>query len=909
MPTQANASGDARPSPDALLAEAARERRGTLKVFLGAAPGVGKTYEMLKAAHALRAEGVDVVVGLVETHGRAETAALLEGLELVPRRRVAYRGQVLGEMDLDALLARRPAVALVDELAHTNAPGSRHAKRHTDVEELLAAGIDVLATLNVQHLESLNDVVARITRVRVRETLPDRVLDEADEVEVVDLTPADLVKRLNEGKVYGREQARRALRHYFTPGNLTALRELALRRTAQRVDDQMVSYMRSHAIAGPWAAGERVLVCVSDDPGAAGLVRHAKRAADRARSRFTALHVETPRGARRGEAARDRVADTLRLAEQLGGEALTIPGQDVAEEVVAFARPNNFTQLIVGKAAGRPRWREALRGSVVAELTRRADGISVHVIPREATGDGTVPAKAVATRPAAGAPDAGAYLSAAGLVALAGLAAWLVGSRLEVQNLSLFFLLAVIGSAVLHGFGPSLLASLLSLAAYNFFFLPPLYTFTIGDPSNILALLFFLVVALVTSRLTARVREQAEVARAMARATAQLSAFARKLAGIGTEDDLLWAASHQVALMLRVRVVVLLPDGEGRLSVAAGYPPDDRVPEADLAAAQWAFENGKVAGRGSPTLPGTGRLFLPLRTERAVLGVVGIDRDEPGPILTPDGRRLLDALLDQTAVALERVRLVRDIEQARLAGETERLRSAMLTSLSHDLRTPLAAIIGTATTMRDCAPALSAADRDGLLDTLLAEAERMSRFVRNLLDMTRLEAGAVAARREATDLADVVSGARRRAAAILAGHAVALDLAPDLPMVLGDHLLLEQALFNVLDNAAKYAPPGSRVTVAARRHGSMVRLSVADEGPGLPDGDAERVFDKFYRVQARDHRTAGTGLGLAICRGFMEAMGGTATARDRDDGRPGAVFELSLPADDRSAAIAREGAP
>ncbi|MDE1147986.1 MAG: sensor histidine kinase KdpD [Azospirillaceae bacterium] len=872
-----------------------QERRGKLRIYLGAAPGVGKTYQMLETARQLKAEGVDVVVGVVETHGRRETEAMLAGLEVVPRRVLDYKGRALEEMDIDALLRRRPRLALVDELAHTNAAGSRHAKRYSDVEELLAAGIDVLTTLNIQHVESLNDVVAQITRIRVRETVPDSVLETADEIEVIDLPPQDLIKRLNEGKVYIREQAQRALKHYFSPGNLTALRELALRRTAQRVDDQMLSYMQRHAIQGPWAAGDRVLVCVSEDRSAGGLVRYAKRLADRLKTRFTALYVETARTQRMGEAARDRVADILRLAEQLGGEAITVPGRTIAADVLGYARANNFTHVIIGKSE-RSRWFEIVHGSVVHELVRKAGTISVHVIAGDAVEAEEIPPKTIHTKPEAGGLNLRPYGVAVVLVALATVASRLLGTTMDVRNLSLVYIAAVLASAILHGYGPSLLASFLSVAAYNFFFLPPLYTFTIRDPSNVVALVFFTIVAVFTSRLTARVREQATIAANRARITAQMFSFARKLAGIGEMEDLLWATTHQVALLLKVRVVLLMPDDHAALEVKAGYPPEDQVGEMDLAAARWAYDNAKPAGRGAPTLPGTQRLFLPVRTERGVVAVVGVDTDDPGPILTPDQRRLLDAIMDQAAVAIERVKLVQDIDKARLEGETERLRSAMLTSLSHDLRTPLAAIIGTATTLKNEGAGLEPAVRAQLTTDLLTESERMGRFVRNLLDMTRLEAG-LDIRREPTDLVDVVHTATQRARPILAGRPLDLDLAPDLPLVRTDYLLLEQVLFNLLDNAAKYSGPEGRIQVTAARRHNHVLIRVVDEGVGIPPDSLERIFDKFYRVEARDHRQAGTGLGLAICRGFMTALGGTIKATNRTD-RTGAVFELTLPTDD-----------
>ncbi|HEY6334561.1 MAG TPA: sensor histidine kinase KdpD, partial [Alphaproteobacteria bacterium] len=669
-----------RPSPDALLAVAKRAGRGKLKLFLGAAPGVGKTYEMLVTAAARRQEGVDVVIGVVETHGRIETERLIRGLEVIPRRRVEYRGRVLEEMDLDAVLARKPQLVLVDELAHTNAPGARHPKRYMDVEELLAAGFDVYTTLNVQHLESLNDVVAQITRIRVRETLPDSVLDQADEIEVVDLTPEDLIQRLQEGKIYVAHQAERALRHYFSPGNLTALRELALRRAAQRVDEQMLSYMQEHAIAGPWAAGERILACVSENPNSMQVVREAKRVADHLRAKWTVLYVETSRHHRLSEVARDRIADTLRLAERLGGEAITIPGQGLAEDVLTYARANNVTRILVAKPS-RSRLQNWLRGSMVHDLIRRASNISIQVVTSEGP---PVPPKTVQPHVAREPFNALPYFAAIGAVAAAMLVAMGVDRFVSVPNLSLVFLAAILYTAVAYGLWPSLFAVLLSVLAYNFFFLPPIYTFTISDPANVVALLFFGIVAALTSNLTARTREQVVTAQRRARQAEELYAFSRKLAATGNLDDLLWAFCYQVASLLKVSVVVLLP-GKNGIAVRAGYPPEDELDEADLAAAKWTWDRNQAAGRASDTLPGARRLFLPMRTGRGIIGVLGIDRDRPGPILSPDERRLLDALSDLVAVAIERVKLAEDVETTRIAGEAERLRSTLLTSISHDL--------------------------------------------------------------------------------------------------------------------------------------------------------------------------------------------------------------------------------
>lgn len=602
---------DQRPSPDALLEAARREedRAGRLKIFVGAAPGVGKTYEMLQSAHARRKAGVDVVVGVVETHGRAETEALLSGLEVIPRRRFDHKGQQLEEMDLDAIIARRPAIALVDELAHTNAPGSRHPKRYLDVAELLRHGIDVYTAVNIQHIESLNDVIAQITHVRVRETVPDSVFDGADAIELIDLTPDDLIQRLREGKVYVPKQAERALEHYFSPGNLTALRELALRRTAERVDEQLLTHMQANAISGPWAAGERILVGISEDPRSAGLVRTAKRLADRLHAPWTAVAIETRRSLQLTEEQRDRLADALRLAEALGGEALTIPGagRRIADDLLGYARANNVTQIVVGKAS-RSWTFELLHGSVVHDLVRRSGNISVHVIAGEALHAEPVPKKTVQAASRVEPFDGKPYLAALAIVALSLGVAKLLQPMVGIENADLVFLSAVVGIAVRYGLWPSMLSSVVASLCYNFFFLPPVHTFTIAEPTNIAAFFFFMLIALLVSNLAARVRTQAVSAFGRVRTTESLYAFSRKLAGTAKLDDVLWATAYQIALMLKVRVVLLLPE-QGVIAVKAGYPPEDELDKADLAAANWAWNNDRPAGRGSDTLPGAKRLF------------------------------------------------------------------------------------------------------------------------------------------------------------------------------------------------------------------------------------------------------------------------------------------------------------
>lgn len=885
-----------RPSPDALLAKASKEesRAGRLKIFIGAAPGVGKTYEMLLEARARLKEGADVVVGVVETHGRKETEALTEGLELIPRTRVDYKDRQLEEMDIDAILARHPQLALVDELAHTNAAGSRHPKRYLDVEELLSDGIDVYTTLNIQHIESLNDIVAQITHVRVRETIPDSILDRADAIELVDITPEDLIQRLRDGKVYIPKQAERALEHFFSPANLTALRELALRRTAERVDEQLLSEMQARAISGPWAAGERLLVCISEDPRAAGLVRYTKRLADRLHASWSALYVETKRSLQLSEEERDRIADTLRLAQALGGEPVTVPSGDrrTSDDIVAYALENNITQIVIGKST-RSRWFELLHGSVVRDLLRRCGNISVHVIAGEELDKGTIPKKSVRAAKAAEPFDPRPYLAAVLAIALATCVSELLWPLIGLENTDLVFLMAIVVIAVRFGLWPSLFASVASALCYNFFFTEPYYTFSVADPRNVVAILFFTIVAIIVSNVAARARRLALAAMSRARTTESLYVFSRKLSGVGTLDDVLWATAYQIALMLKVRVVLLLPE-DGSIAVKAGYPPEDVLDQADLAAAKWAWEHNRPAGRGADTLPGAKRLFLPMRTGRGAIGLVGIDSDNTGPLLNPDQRRLLDALIDQAALAIERVYLVDDLDQAERRVEADRLRAALLTSISHDLKTPLAAIIGAAGTLKDLSGSLDNKAKADLLATILDESERLNRFIANLLDMTKLEAGSFKPNTALHDVGEIVATALERASKLLARHKIELEIPADLSMLELDPILFEQVLVNLLDNAAKYAPPNTTLRISSWQEGDKVKLQVADEGSGIPADELERIFDKFHRAQKGDQVRAGTGLGLAISRGFVEAMRGSIIAANRTD-RPGAVFTITLP--------------
>ena len=882
---------EARPEPEALLAEAAKEGRGRLKVFLGAAPGVGKTYAMLEDARRRKAEGADVVVGIVETHGRTETEALLAGMETMPRRRIAYRDRLLAEMDIDAVLKRRPQLALIDELAHSNVPESRHPKRWQDVEELIDAGIDVYTTLNIQHLESLNDIVARISGVRVRETIPDKVLELADEIELIDLPPEELIARLRQGKVYIHDQIARAIQNFFSKGNLTALRELAMRIAADRVDAQMTAHMRSHAIAGPWPTHERILVCVNESPVSKVLVRTAKRAAERARVPWVAVNVITTASEALPAAAKDAVADALRLAESLGAEVVTLNAEsNVVREILDFARTRNVSRIIVG----RPRPRELLatlfRESVTDELIRRAEDFEVTLV--SATGEegrrSVIAAPALAPE-----RDPEAYLWAAAAVAGAGGVAFVIDRVFPVESLALVFLVGVLLVAIRFGLWPSVFASVLSLFTYNFFFTEPRYTLHVAERDVVLTLFLFLVVAILTGNLAGRLRAQVAAQRGIARRTANLYEFSRKIASAPSFDDVVWAAVHHVASTLQCRSLVLSPGPDGSLSIAGGYPPEDRLDARDWGAARWAWEHGEPAGWGSPTLPSSSWLFLPLVTAQGPQAVVGVSFDE-GRRLDPDDRRLLDALVDQVAIAVERARLTTDIEESRVLSETERLRAALLSSVSHDLRTPLVSIIGAATSLIEAGDAVGRDGQRQLAETIREEGERLNRYVQNLLDMTRITYGALSLKKEWVEPRELVGRAVRQLRQELRGFEVAIDVPLTLPVVKADPVLLEQALVNVLDNAAKYAPAGTAITVSAARLDHSVRFAVNDEGPGIPEADRSRVFDMFYRVRDGDGGSKGTGLGLAIARGILEAHGGTIRALSGMRGI-GTRIEIELP--------------
>jgi two-component system sensor histidine kinase KdpD len=839
---------------------------------------------MLSDGAARRDAGVDVVVGVVETHGRRETEAKVHGFEVMPRKRIAYQGHDLDEMDIDAVLARRPALVLVDELAHTNAPGSRHDKRWQDVEELLEAGIDVYSTLNIQHLESLNDLVASFTHVRVRETLPDRVIEGA-ELEIVDIPPDELIERLREGKVYVPEEATRALGHFFSKSNLSALRELALRHAAQAVDAQMLDYMRANAVGGAWAVNDRLVVAISEQPGAAELVRAAKRMADALRAPWTAVHIETPRSLAFGDTENTQLAETMHLAAQLGAHVATVPAESVLEGLRRFTADARATQLIVGKSL-RSWWFELRHGSIVDRLVRENPGLAVHVLPLSASAP--MPGRRAERSPSPwGSPQG--YGVALALCALVTFVGKVIFDRGSITNIGLLYLLPVMLAATRHGLRTGLITGLVCSLAYNFFFIPPTHTFTIQDPQNIITVMVLLGVAVVASQLASRVREQALLAQASAAQNSALAGFARQLTGIRTVNDLAQVVCAEVGRILEGNAVLLMPESDG-LAVRSSHPPECRLEMLDEAAARWTLANNRPAGRGSDTLTASEWLFHPIVTSGKVLAVFGLSRSDARAPVRSDQLPLLLSLLDQAALALDRIVLEREMASLAHVREQDRLRHALLSSVSHDLRTPLTTILGLLREIRAASP-----EQAEQLAVTRAEAERLHRFVANLLDMVRIEAGSLRQSTEPVDLAEAVASAVHDLGPALHGHPLRIEIAPDLPFVLVDPQLFHHCLINLVENAAKYGREDAPVTIRATREGNDLTLSIEDEGPGIPIGDEHRIFETFARIEGSD-RKGGTGLGLAIVKGFAQAMGLAVGAGNRVDGL-GAAFTIRFPSD------------
>ncbi len=893
-----------RPNPDELLKRIRHEEsegaRARLKIFFGASAGVGKTFAMLEEAHERKRSGIDVVVGIVETHGRAETAALLDGLEMLPRKRLEHRAASIEEFDLDEALARKPRLLLLDELAHSNAPGSRHAKRWQDVEELLAAGIDVDTTLNVQHVESLIDIVAQITGVTVRETVPDSIIDRADEIEIVDLPPDDLLQRLREGKVYLPEQARQAQDNFFRKGNLIALRELALRRTARRVDAQMDIYRKAEGLVRSWPVNERILVAIGDPSVGLRLVRAARTMSDALRAEWIVAYVETPALLRENAGIRDHIVDVMGLAEELGAECAMLSGLRVSDELLAFARARNVTRIVVGKPT-RPRWLEAVSGSLVSALVRDSREIDVFVIRGEDT--------RVADpepRPQPARVDPRSYAGALAIVAVASLAAWAMRPAFDESNLVMVYLLGVVVSAVAFGRWPAILAAVLSVAVFDFCFVPPYFTFAVSDTQYGVTFAVMLSVALVIGTLAARLRDQAHAARQRELRTAALFQLSRELSASSDPQQVIGVAVHRVGDVFDCAVAVLLPGEAGRLAPAAGDLDLFGGPGHELGVAQWAFDHAQPAGLETDTLPASRGLYIPLTGTRESLGILGVSPRHSGAIRDPSRFRLLQTFADQTALALERAQLAAREELARSAVETERLRNALLSSVSHDLRTPLAVITGAASSLRSEQSASSPAERRELLDTIFEEAGRLNRLVGNLLDMTRLESGGVTVNRGWHSLEEIVGSTLARLEPAIGSRVVDVQLPPEMPLVPLDELMLEQVLFNLVDNALKYSPSSTPIELSARLrkrvpfHGNSTKderpdaliIEVGDHGRGFEPGEETRVFEKFYRGSDAGAQR-GSGLGLTICHGIIAAHGGSLTAANRPGG--GAIMTVTLP--------------
>ena len=879
-----------RPSPDELLARVKAEERqasrGKLKIFLGYAPGVGKTFTMLEAAH-IRARDTDVVVACVETHGRTDTEALLRGLEIIPRRELEYRGVKLTEMDVDAVMARHPKLALVDELAHENAAGSRHHKRYQDVEELLDAGIDVYTTLNIQHIESGRDAVAQITGVWIRETVPDSFVDSATEIELVDLPPDELLKRLREGRVYVPEQIAPATEQFFRKGNLIALRELALRTAAKHVDEETLAYMKAHAIRGPWPSGERLLVAVSPDSLGTRLVRSARRLAYELGAEWSAIYVETPEHVRLSPEQQDQVTETLHLAQRLGAKTMTLQGDSLVKTILEHAAANNITKIVVARPQkGSRRW--PFTRSLADRLVRYAESFDVHIVSRGETmrrSPVSVPAIVGTWR---------GHLSGLALVGVATAVGKLLPQFFDPANMIMVYLLCVVGTAFLWGYGPAIIVSIVSVLVFDFLFIPPVLQFTVLDTRYLFTFVVLLLVGLAISYLMRRIRDQAEAATRRERQASALYALGRDLAISSSLEGYVASIEKRLKEAFARDAVILLPAPGNRFTLKTF--PDRALGENDMAAGVWCFQHQRTVGRGTDTLPNAGARFLPLVTARGTIGVLALLVNESVRELTVDQERLLSAYADLTAVALEGIQLGEEAHNAQVLSQvlrdTEKLQTALLNSISHDLRTPLVSIIGTLSSLKEEGMHVDDMAKKGMVQVALEEAERLNRLIANLLDVSRLEAGAMKLTRQPADVQDLIGAALEQLGERTRSNPVTVNVAEGLPFAYVDFSLIVQALVNVLDNALKYSPPGSPIEVSAERAGRDVSVAIADRGPGIPSQDLAHVFDKFYRVQRPD-MVSGTGLGLSICRGIVETHGGHVSAENRTGG--GTVMRLFLP--------------
>ena len=887
------------PDPEALPPQFQQQERGKLTVFLGAAAGVGKTYTMLEAAHERLAEGMRVAIGWVETHGRAETENAAAGLPRIAANVLTYRGQRLREMDIDAILAQRPELVLVDDLAHTNVPGSRHVRRFQDVEELVNAGIDVYTTLNIQHIESLNDVVTQITGIVVRETVPDSFVEQADTIQLIDISPQELIKRLQDGKVYIPDQTEQALKRFFRPGNINALREMALRFTASRVDQDMMDYMRRNHIDGPWPAAGRVMVCVGASPFSAQLIRAAHRLARGLRADFLAVYVDTP--SRRfpvGEKERERVWRNLRLAEELGGSIITVAGNDIVEELLTVARNENITAVVIGKPR-HSRWREFWQGSLLDKLIRRSDGINVYVIQSKAETEAqsvsrTIPpeAESIPWLPIAG----GLLLTAAVTVIC-----WLGRDLLEQVNIALLYLLPILCSAVRWGRWPSYITALASVLAFDFLFTPPVLTFKVGDIRYLWSFIIFLVISFVVGGRTETLKQEVRLTRQRETSVRTLYDFSRQIAAIIDVSRIARTFVRHTGVALGRTTVLLLPDSQNNLILEACYDAAAAngcgeqmpLPAAEHAVANWVWSNGQAAGRSTETLPGAGFLFVPLSVDRRTVGVFGIELGQK--LMLQEERQLIAAWAGLAAIAVERGKLTADARQAALLKESDQLRTALFNSVSHELRTPLAAISAAVATLLDMGTQYSAEIRRELLETVKNGADRMERVVANLLDTARIESGMLTLKIDWCDVEDIVGTAIRRMGETTKNHVLRTRVASELPLLRADCVLLEHVLVNLLDNAMKYSPPGSEITIAARQSGPEIIVAVEDSGCGIPPQDLTKIFEKFYRAPRQAVQVAGTGLGLSICKSIVEAHRGRIWAENNSQAGAIVAFAIAVP--------------
>jgi two-component system sensor histidine kinase KdpD len=881
-----------RPKPEELLervkAEEEQKNRGRLKIFLGYAPGVGKTYTMLEAARQ-RKKDTDVVIAYIETHDRVDTQALIEGLETIPRKNLEYRGVVLQEMDIDAVLARRPRLVIVDELAHENAPGSRHPKRYQDVEELIQAGIDVYTTLNVQHIESGRNVVAQITGVWVRETVPDSIIDVAAEIELVDLPPDDLIKRLREGKVYVPEQIAPAIEKFFRKGNLIALRQLSLRIAARHIDEQTLAYMKAQAVPGLWPSGERLLLYVGPDSLGSRLIRSARRLAYELNAEWTAIDIETPERLRRlSSEKQNEIVDALRMAQRLGAKIVTLQADSVVPAVIDYAKAHNITKIIAAKPF-RNLWQRLIGESDVIQIIRRSEQFDVHLISSK--GDRVRREKNTAEAAVNRLKWRG-YLGGFGLVVVATLLGELTRSVFTPTTIAMLYVLSVVVASYLWGVGPAILVSLVGVLAFDFFLVPPYLTFAVGDTQYIFTFLILILVGVAISYLASRVRRQTEISRQHERRIAALYALGRDLAMSNDLDSYIGAITKRTKETFGRDSVIFLPNSQNK-KILKHYTenPNITIDDNEVAAAVWTFQNQKTAGPGTDTLPNAKARYLPLVTARGTVGVLAL-LVNGGSELNPEQERLLEAYADLAAVAIESIILEEEAHSAQILRKTEKLQSALLNAVSHDLRTPLVSIIGVLSSLQEEGMNLDDSAKQNLVGVAREEAERLNHLITNLLDISRIEAGAIKIALQPSDIQDLIGAALEQMGSRVRSRSIKIDIPADTPLVSVDFGLIIQTIINILDNALKYSPAESQIDIKASRVRHEVQIEIADRGVGIPPEDLLRVFDKFYRIQQPDN-VAGTGLGLSICKGIVEAHGGHIAAENRPGS--GTIIRLNLP--------------